>query len=119
MPKSKIILSLGFVIALLPVLGFPHSWETILQVIVGLSIAFLSVMISIDKRITLKSKSQKRYNKRKALTEPLDEVPQYGRRVSDVDINGEKIKFGRRATDLVIPVQPANPEESSGQEFTL
>ncbi len=119
MPKNKIIIALGFLIALLPLFGFPHSWETAFEVIGGLSIVFLSVMISVDKRITLKAKAQRRHVKRRALNEPLTEVPAYGRRATDVDINGEKIRFGRRATDIVLPVQEINPEDTTSQEFTL
>jgi hypothetical protein len=119
MPKNKIILTIGFLIALLPVFGFPHSWEVAMQIIGGLSIVFLSVMISVDKRITLKAKAQKRHNKRRALSEPISEEENYGRRATDVDINGEKIRFGRRATDIVLPVQTVTPEDTTSQEFTL
>ncbi len=120
MPKSKIILTLGFIIALLPLLGFPYAWETIFEVIAGLSIVLLSVMISIDKRITLKAKAQRRHVKRKILSEPGGmEVPAYGRRASDIDVNGEKIRFGRRATDIVLPVQAVESEENISQEFTF
>lgn len=65
MPKSKIILGIGFFIALLPVLGFPHSWESFFQVIGGLGIVALSVLISIDKRLTLKAKAERRLRRRK------------------------------------------------------
>lgn len=119
MPKNKIILTIGFLIALLPLFGFPHTWETAFEVIAGLSIVFLSVMISVDKRITLKAKAQKRHIKRKILNEGATEVPMYGRRSTDVDVNGEKIRFGRRATDIVLPVQEVNPEDTTSQEFTL
>jgi hypothetical protein len=119
MPKNKIILTIGFLIALLPVFGFPHTWEIIFQTIGGLSIVFLSVMISVDKRITLKAKAQKRHNKRRALSEPITEGPTYGRRATDLDVNGNKIRFGRRATDIVLPVQTVNPEDTTSQEFTL
>ena len=45
MPKSKIILVLGCLIALLPVLGFPHVWEEFFEIVGGLGIVLLSVMI--------------------------------------------------------------------------
>lgn len=51
---------LGVIIALQPVLGFPHRWEMFFQVAAGLSILVLSVWSSIDKRISLKAKAQKR-----------------------------------------------------------
>lgn len=119
MPKNKIILTIGFLIALLPVFGFPHTWEVVFQVIGGLGIVFLSVMISVDKRITLKAKAQKRHNKRRALVEPIGEGANYGRRASDIDAEGNKIRFGRRATDIVLPVKTVNPEDTTSQEFTL
>ena len=51
---------LGVAIALLPILGFPRFWEAFFQVLAGLSIVLLSVWASIDKRLTLKAKAQKR-----------------------------------------------------------
>jgi len=60
MPKSKIIIVLGVLIALLPVLGFPRAWESFFQVVAGLSIVMLSVWTTIDKRLTLKDKAQRR-----------------------------------------------------------
>src|SRR3989344_6733381 len=60
MPKSKIILAIGVVIALLPMIGFPHAWEAFFQVLAGLGIIFLSVWTTIDKRISLRVKAQKR-----------------------------------------------------------
>jgi hypothetical protein len=69
MPKSKIILALGCMIALLPFLGFPHSWESFLEVVGGLSIVSLSVLISIDRRLSLKAKMQKRQARKRALVD--------------------------------------------------
>ena len=46
--------------ALLPLLGFPRAWESFFQVVVGLSIVLISIWSSIDKRLTLKAKAQKR-----------------------------------------------------------
>ncbi len=60
MPKSKIILVLGCLIALLPVLGFPHVWEEFFEIAGGLGIVLLSVMISVDKRLTQKMRAEKR-----------------------------------------------------------
>ncbi|MEK7194206.1 MAG: hypothetical protein AAB660_00765 [Patescibacteria group bacterium] len=69
MPKSRIIPIIGFFIALLPVLGFPHSWESFFQVVGGLGIVLLAVLISIDKRLTLKAKSEKRLMTRRSRME--------------------------------------------------
>ncbi len=60
MPKSRIIPVIGFLIALLPILGFPHAWEIFFQIVSGLSIVGLSILISIDKRLMQKSKAEKR-----------------------------------------------------------
>ncbi|OGZ74014.1 MAG: hypothetical protein A2832_02325 [Candidatus Zambryskibacteria bacterium RIFCSPHIGHO2_01_FULL_44_22b] len=60
MPKSRIIVTLGVLIALMPLLGFPRAWESFFQVLAGLSIALLSVWANIDKRLMLKAKAQKR-----------------------------------------------------------
>jgi hypothetical protein len=66
MPKSRIILIVGVLIALLPILGFPRVWESIFQVAAGLSIVLLSVWANIDKRLTLKAKAQRRqFHRRK------------------------------------------------------
>lgn len=60
MPKNRIIIALGLLIALLPLLGFPRLWESFFQVVTGLSIILLSVWTSIDKRLSLKAKAQRR-----------------------------------------------------------
>ena len=60
MPKNKIIITLGVLIVLIPVFGFPHLWEAIFQVIAGLLIVLLSVWTNIDRRISLKAKAQRR-----------------------------------------------------------
>lgn len=60
MPKNRIIVVLGVLIAIFPVLGFPRLWESFSQVAIGLSIVLLSVWASIDKRLALKAKAQKR-----------------------------------------------------------
>ena len=60
MPKNKIIITIGVIIALLPVFGFPHIWEVFFQVVVGILIVLLSVWVNIDRRISLKAKAQRR-----------------------------------------------------------
>jgi hypothetical protein len=66
MPKSKIILVLGCLIALLPVLGFPHAWEEFFEIVGGLGIVLLSIMISVDKRLTQKIRAERRQVHRRA-----------------------------------------------------
>ena len=71
MHKSRVIPLIGFFIALLPVLGFPHSWELFFQVVGGLSIVLLSVLISIDKRLMRKAKAERRHISMKTRTEDV------------------------------------------------
>lgn len=117
MPKSKIILTLGFLTALLPILGFPHSWESFFEVFLGLSIVLLSVLISVDRRLSIKARVQKRQARKRAVVDSNTEV-HYGRRAGDIELDTETntpvVRFGRRATDVAIPVQelPIENEES-------
>ena len=108
MPKSRIILILGAVIALLPVLGFPRSWEMFFQIAAGLSIVLLSVWSTIDKKLTLKAKAQQRIAKK---TLPPGVVPpetdSYGRRVTD--FYPKTGQPGRRISDI----QPSIEEEGN------
>lgn len=60
MPKNRIIIILGILVALMPLLGFPHAWESFMQIVFGLAIVILSVWATVDKRLTLKMKAQKR-----------------------------------------------------------
>ena len=60
MPKNRIIIVLGVIVALQPLLGFPHFWELIFQVVAGLSIVLISIWATIDKRLSLKAKAQRR-----------------------------------------------------------
>lgn len=119
MPKSKIILSLGFLIALLPVLGFPQSWESFLEVASGLIIVLLSVLMSVDRRLTLKAKAEKRASRKRALVNAsLAEVDpeMFGRRETDhippVIAETQPIVTGRRASDRRVRVRDADKEES-------
>ncbi|MEK7187080.1 MAG: hypothetical protein AAB690_02145 [Patescibacteria group bacterium] len=77
MPKNKIIISLGAFVALLPVLGFPPSWESFFEVIVGLGIIATSVWATIDRKLMQKAKAQKRQMQhRVASSEPESELNQ-------------------------------------------
>jgi len=104
MPKSRIILSLGIFVALLPVLGFPYAWESFFEVAAGLTIVLLSVLISVDRRLMYKAKAQKRQMKRRAIveaaTEAALEYPQaFGRRAAD---RPGRMSAGRRASDQIV-----------------
>lgn len=69
MPKNRIIIVLGVLIALQPFLGFPRSWESFFQILIGFLIVLLSVWASIDKYLTLKAKAQKRQAQKKRMAE--------------------------------------------------
>ena len=75
MPKSRVIVTLGVLIALLPMLGFPRAWESFFQVAAGVSIVILSVWASVDKRLMLKAKAQKRQT-HKRLQAEIQAAPQ-------------------------------------------
>ena len=60
MPKNRIIITLGLLVALLPAFGFPHLWEAFFQIASGLSIVLILIWASIDKRLSLKAKAQRR-----------------------------------------------------------
>jgi membrane protein implicated in regulation of membrane protease activity len=69
MPKNRIIIALGVIIALLPVLGFPKQWESVFQVIAGLSIVLLSIWTHVDRRLSHKAKARTRQGRRR--TDPI------------------------------------------------
>jgi hypothetical protein len=129
MPKSKIILALGIFIALLPVLGFPQSWESFFEVAAGLSIVLFSLLISVDRRLSLKARVQKRQARKKALSSDTGE-PVFGRRAIDVEppptvvppratpVPAGRTRVGRRATDVVIPVPEPEVQPSSVESNT-
>lgn len=104
MPKNRIIIILGACVALLPLLGFPRSWEAFFQVLAGLSIVLTSVWATIDRKLSLKAKAQMRA--RKVLPPNADlasgvvpEVtPEYGKRVTD--FYPKTGQPGRRMTDI-------------------
>jgi len=76
MPKKKVIIMLGFLVALLPLFGFPRAWESFFQIIAGLSIVIASVWATVDRRLTLKAKAHKRqaHSQRRAEIEEATRV---------------------------------------------
>jgi uncharacterized membrane protein len=60
MPKNRIIIALGVLIALMPHLGFPNRFESFFMTVAGLSIVGLSLLISFDKRFSQKAKARVR-----------------------------------------------------------
>jgi len=69
MPKSRVIVTLGAIIALLPILGFPRSWEFFFQIAAGLSIIILSLWANFDRKLMLRAKAQKRHTHKKLQAE--------------------------------------------------
>jgi len=65
MPKSRVIVTLGALIALLPILGFPRSWEFFFQIAAGLSIIILSLWANFDRKLMLRAKAEKRHAHKK------------------------------------------------------
>ena len=115
MPKSKIILAIGALVALLPFFGFPHAWESVMEVVFGLSIVLLSVLISVDRRLSVKARVQKRQARKNIMNDANPEV-QFGRRASDRVTTPEgtpAVRFGRRATDVVVPIAEIPDDENS------
>ncbi len=60
MSRSRIIITIAILIALLPALGFPGAWESFFQFVGGLSIVGLSVWSTIDRKLSIKAKAQMR-----------------------------------------------------------
>ncbi len=118
MPKSRIILALGFLIALLPVLGFPHAWESFFEVAAGLGIVLLSVLISVDKRLMQKAKAERRQVRRRTqVNEEIagEELHTFGRRATDITPERRRVvRLGRRATDVAIENTPESEISSTG-----
>ena len=104
MPKSRIIVALGALIALMPILGFPHSWESFFQIVAGLAIVLLSVWSTIDKKLSLKAKAQQRQARKLSTpNEPPVQGPEetdasFGKRVTD--FYPKTGQSGRRVSDL-------------------
>lgn len=48
MSKNAIIIVLGFIVAAMPFLGFPSTWETIILVLLGVSLAVLAFLLRQD-----------------------------------------------------------------------
>ena len=112
MSKSRIILVLGVLIALLPVLGFPRSWESSFQVLAGLAIVLVSVWTTIDKKISLKAKAQMRQARRKITSDDdILVVPDVPKRITD--FYPKTGQPGRRVSDLAPTLETDSPNLNS------
>ena len=56
MQNRKTIFFIGFLIFLLPVLGFPGSWEAFIEVVSGLVLMFLAARKTLEKRMVKNKK---------------------------------------------------------------
>ena len=109
MPKNRIIIILGALVALIPLSGLPLAGKSFVEIVSGLSIIGLSVWGQIDKKISLKAKAQMRAARKSFTPEPSIESSQaseaqsaLGKRVTD--FYPKTGQTGRRASDLkVIP----------------
>lgn len=72
-PKNKIIVALGVLVALLPLLGFPRAWEAFFQVSTGSAIILLSIWATIDKKITLRAKAERRRAEKALLRDAMSQ----------------------------------------------
>ena len=73
MPKNRIIIILAVCVALLPILGFPHTWESFFQIFAGLAIVGVSVWSTIDRKLKLQAKAQMRQARKDV--PPVEIVP--------------------------------------------
>ena len=74
------IITLGVLVALLPILGFPRAWEGAFQVFAGLAIVGISIWSKIDRRLAFKAKAQMRARK-------ASEVPTLAEQGREADSN--------------------------------
>lgn len=101
MPKSRIILAIGFLLVLLPILGFPPNWDEFFMVASGLLIVLLSVLIAVDRRLTLKAKAEKRSARKRAIA-----TSAVASSISDeVASETQDVLYGRRSTDRKLSVR--------------
>jgi hypothetical protein len=113
MPKNRIIIILAVLVALLPLLGFPHAWESFFQMFAGVAIVGVSVWSTIDRKISLRAKAQMRQARRTVAPEASvlvpEETPEFGKRVTDFyPKTGQQ---GRRASDIIKPNNSISPSE--------
>lgn len=50
MSKNKIVFSIGLILVIMPILGFPVHWKTFISIILGLSLISLSFSVAAKRR---------------------------------------------------------------------
>ncbi len=108
MNRKKAIITIGVLVALLPILGFPRGWESLFQVLAGLSLVLLSIWSSIDKKISLRAKAQKRQEVRKMMEESAS-LNQEDNKVLDEGLGSEE-------TEQEEQEEPAEEVENQDEE---
>ncbi len=71
MKHIKAIITLGFAVAILPFLGFPASWDTVMFVVLGLAVATLAIRIMMLAAAMERDAEPESYQQN---TAPVDET---------------------------------------------
>ncbi len=58
MTKDVLLILLGGFTAFLPFLGFPNSWDTIIFVILGMSVVFVGIAVRRSSRLRAEDRSR-------------------------------------------------------------
>ncbi len=58
MTKDVLLILLGGFTAFLPFLGFPNSWDTIIFVILGMSVVFVGIAVHRSSRLRAEDRSR-------------------------------------------------------------
>jgi hypothetical protein len=53
MSRNKIILLVGFLVAIMPVLGFPFLWKNIFYAVAGISLVIMAVVGHVRRRSSI------------------------------------------------------------------
>jgi small neutral amino acid transporter SnatA (MarC family) len=69
MQNRKTIFSLGLLLFLLPVLGFPRSFQTFVEVVGGIMLMFFATRKSLEKRIVKDKRVRRRREKNPVFVE--------------------------------------------------
>lgn len=60
MSKNKIVFTIGFILLLMPFLGFPTSWENFISFAGGLSLIVLSFSVAAKRRAAVRRTKRNR-----------------------------------------------------------
>jgi hypothetical protein len=128
MHRSRVIVVLGAIVALLPLLGFPSAWEAVFQVLAGLAIVAVSVWSQIDRKLSQKAKAQLRAQRKTGFTaseasltsdpnapKMVEGVPHFGKRVTD--FYPKTGQPGRRRSDIAPTLSPEGKFPAASADF--